>query len=415
MSFLISVVGFILALLTPLASLVLTDPAVMFDDEIQIVENKTGGFIRGVCHPDDNFELIKDANIEWIREDLPLPVNADGSSNIHYENWKREASQFAENGIRIMAITPYPDDYIEIGLDPRVPENEAKIKEIAQFYVNDLKDVVGAFQITNEMGVDRFTYPLTMEEAARFIGIQLEAMQPVKGNIITGYNLTAQGLLELPGLMKPWHQYCDYVGLDLYLGCFEGFTKSIEQNIVALKYVRRVTGKPVIMCEFGYIGLGEPKTDKERIAVLEKYGYSSEEEAIADIDNFIAKLPGSIPVEFEQYKEESVDFRAQLLFNGEYRNHIYCELPEGYGLYGYEHTPEGQAKFYEYMLAKAADLDFVVGSFIYCWQDSGACYICDQEECPVETKWGLIDYAGNPKQAYYAVQNGYGKIRGKVK
>ena len=226
MSFLISVIGFILALLTPLASLVLTDPTAAFDSEIQLLEEKTGGYIRGLCHPDNNYALIKDANIEWIREDLPLPVNADGTPNIYYEYWKQGALQLAENGIRIMAITPYPDEYIEIGLDPRVPENESKIKEIAQFYVNDLKEVVGAFQITNEMGVDRFTYPLTMEEAARFIGIQLEAMHPIKGNIITGYNLTAQGLLQFPGLMTPWHQYCDYVGLDLYLCCFDDFFSS---------------------------------------------------------------------------------------------------------------------------------------------------------------------------------------------
>ncbi len=412
MSFLTSVLGFILALLTPLASLILTDPSVPFDKEIGIVEEKVGGFIKGICHTHEEYDLITDANIEWLREDMPLPFDANGNISPSYQHWKAEMQEYNENGIRIFGVTPYPDEYIEIGLDPRVEENEAKIKEIAQFYVNDLRGIVGAYQITNEMGVDRFTEPLTLDEAARFIGIQLEAMDSVKGDIIVGYNLCAQALLTLPGLMQPYHKYCDYVGIDIYLGCFENITKSIDQFMVALKYVRRVTGKPVMLCEFGYIGLGEPKTAAEKKAVLESYGYSSEKEAIADIDNFIAKLPPDIKDEFDRfYANASTEEKAELLFNGEYTNHIYCELTEGTGLYGYDHTPEGQAKFYKDLIPKIKKLDFVVGAFVYNWQDSGSCYVCGQNECPVETKWGIIDYEGNPKPSYYAIQKAFGDIK----
>lgn len=411
MSFLISVLAFILAVLTPLVNILFTDITVPFDEEIQIVEEKAGGFIKGICHTHNEYDMINEANIEWIREDMPMPINADGSTNISYLNWKAEMQEYVSNGIKVMGITPYPDEYIEIGLDPREAENEAKIKEIAEFYMNDLKGLVDAFQITNEMGVDRFTYPLTMEEAARFIGIQLEAMDPIKGDVIIGYNLCAQALLTLPGLMKPYHDYCDFVGVDLYLGSFENILKNIDQYTVAMKYVRRVTGKPVILCEFGYIGLGEPKTAEEKKAVLESYGYSSEKEAIADIDNFISKLPEDIREEFElQYADESDEYKAQLLFQGEYKNHIYCELTEGTGLYGYEHTPEGQAKFYADIIPMIEDLDFVIGAFIYCWQDSDDCYVCGQAECPIETKWGIINYDGTPKPAYYAVQKAFGDI-----
>mgnify|MGYP003317637775 CR=1 FL=1 len=34
--------------------------------------------------------------------------------------------------------------------------------------------------------------------------------------------------------------------------------------------------------------------------------------------------------------------------------------------------------------------------FIYCYQDSDKCYVCGQADCPVETKWGLVDAQGNP-------------------
>lgn len=410
-TFLMSIIGFILAVLTPFANLLLNDLSVPFDKNISITEEKVGGFIKGICHTHNEYDLINEANIEWIREDMPMPILADGTPNPSYLNWKAEMREYLDNGIRVMGITPYPDEYIEIGLDPRVPENEAKIKEIAEFYITDLKGMVDAFQITNEMGVDRFTYPLTMEEAARFIGIQLEAMDPIKGDVIIGYNLCAQALLNLPGLMKPYHQYCDYVGVDLYLGSFENILKNINQYTFALKYVRLATGKPVILCEFGYIGLGEPKTAAEKKAVLESYGYSSEKEAIADLDNFISKLPKDIREEFElQYADESDEYKAQLLFQGEYKNHIYCELTEGTGLYGYEHTPEGQAKFYKDIIPKIESLDFVIGAFIYCWQDSDDCYVCGQAECPIETKWGIIDYEGNPKPAYYEIQKAFAAI-----
>ncbi len=410
-TFVMSILGFILAVLTPFANLLLTDPSVPFDENIAIAEEKVDGFIKGICHTHNEYDLINEANIEWIREDMPMPILADGTPDPSYLRWKEEMKEYLDNGIRVMGITPYPDEYIEIGLDPRVPENEAKIKEIAEFYITDLKGMVDVFQITNEMGVDRFTYPLTMEEAARFIGIQLEAMNPIKGDVLIGYNLCAQALLNLPGLMKPYHQYCDYVGVDLYLGSFENILKNIDQYTFALKYVRRVTGKPVILCEFGYIGLGEPKTAAEKKAVLESYGYSSEKEAAADVDNFISKLPKDIREEFElQYADETDEYKADLLFKGEYKNHIYCELTEGTGLYGYDHTPEGQAKFYEDIIPKIEKLDFVIGAFIYCWQDSDDCYVCGQAECPIETKWGIIEYNGTPKPAYYAIQKAFGEI-----
>jgi hypothetical protein len=95
------------------------------------------------------------------------------------------------------------------------------------------------------------------------------------------------------------------------------------------------------------------------------------------------------------------------MFDGEYSNHLYRELPEGFGLYGFPHTPEGQAEFFSYVIPKVRDLDYVVGSFIYCWEDSGDCYVCGQTDCPVETKWGLIDGEGNPKPSYYAVKEAF--------
>jgi len=407
MNFLFKIIGLLLTIITPLASFIVIDPTVPFDKEIGVVEEKVGGYMKGVCHAEPQYDLLKGANIGWIRDDIPFAFNKDGSLSQSYINWKAETKAYADNGLKVMAITPYPEDFIEYGLDPRVPENKQAIQDIAKFYLNDLKDIVGAFQITNEMGIDRFTLPLTLEEAADFIGMQLEAMYPDRGNIIIGYNLGGLAILQLPGLMKEYHKYCDYVGLDMYLGCFEPVLKNPNQYITILNFVRRITGKPIIMCEFGYIGLGEPKTKEEKQAILEGYGFSSEKEARENIDEFIANLPPDLADEFDKYADETPEYRANQMFDGEYSNHLYRELPEGFGLYGFPHTPEGQADFFSYVIPKVRNLDYVVGSFIYCWEDSGDCYVCGQTDCPVETKWGLIDGEGNPKPSYYAVKEAF--------
>ncbi len=401
------ILGFLLALLTPILSFLLTDITGPCNNEVEIALEKTDGFLKGVCHAEPQYDLIKEANIGWFRDDIPFPYDKDGNLSQSYIRWKEYVKAYADNGIRIFAITPYPEDFIDYGLDPRDPANREAIQDIARFYVEDLRGIVGAFQITNEMGIDRFTYPLTMDEAYDFIGMQLEAMYPIRGDILIGYNLAALSIATMPIEMKEYHKYCDYVGVDLYLGCFENLLKNPNEYIVILNYVRKVTRKPVILCEFGYIGLGEPKTATEKKAILESYGYSSEEEARADIDNFIKALPPELANEFDKYADETPEYRADLMFDGEFSNHLYRELEDGFGLYGLPHTPEGQADFFSYIIPKIRKLDYVIGAFIYMWDDSSDCYVCGQSDCPVETKWGLVDGNGNPKPSYYAVQKAF--------
>ncbi len=401
-------IALLLAILTPLLTLITWSPFAKFDDEISVVEEKVDGFIKGVCHAEPQYDLLNEGNIEWFRDDIPFPYDEDGNLSKSYINWKKESLEYTKNGVRIFGITPYPDDYIEYGLDPRDPANKEAIQDIARFYVEDLKGIVGAFQVTNEMGIDRFTLPLTLDEAADFIGIQLEAMYPVRGDIIIGYNLGGLSIATLPFKMMEYHKYCDYVGVDMYLGCFEPVLKLPDQMVTILNFVRKVTGKPIVLCEFGYIGLGEPKTDFEKMKIMWSYGFLNERHASRHIDDFIGRLPEEMKEEIlEDYSDLSDKEKADLIFNGEYSNHLYCELQDGYGLYNYPHTPEGQAEFFKYIIPKLRKLDYLVGMFVYCWQDSGDCYVCGQVECPVETKWGLVDYEGNPKPSYYAVREAY--------
>lgn len=377
------------------------------EGEMRAIREKSG-FIAGVCHPRPEYDRIKTANIGWIRQDIPLPFDENGNVTRSYQNVKENLRKYVENGIQVMAVTPNPYSYLAAGLDIRNEEDIPQIQQIARFYVQDLRDIVGLFQVCNEMGVDRFTKPFTLDEAAKFIGVQLEAMYPLRGNIRIGYNLGGLGILQLPKLMKPYNQYADYVGADLYFGSFENVVKSLDTYTAVLKAIHAVTRKPLILAEFGYIGCGEPKTDEEKQRILEQYGVHSEEEARENIDAFIEKLPEPLHDEFEEYYADlSAKEKADLLFKGEFAHHLYRELSEGVSLRGYAHTPDGQAKFFADLIPKLKALDFLMGTFVYMWDDSEFCYICGQADCPIETGWGIVDGQGVEKPAYYAVQKAF--------
>ena len=401
----------LLSLLVPLNLWMSFHPAAKIDPQVKTVLEKTGGFMKGCCHTHQDYKLLKGANIGWTRGDIPFPYNKDGSISNYYKSWKSEMKEYVKNGVKVFAVTPYPDDYIEYGLDPRKPENKAAIQKIAKFYVEDLKGIVGAFQITNEMGIDRFTLPLNLDEAVDFIGMHAEVMYPATrdSNVIIGYNIVNP---TVAFKMLKYNKYLDYIGFDLYIGCFEEFVHDINLYQVLLGLIRAISQKPLILCEFGYIGYGEALNKSEKKALLQGYGYSSEEQAVNDMDDFLDELPPDMSDEIrELYPNASDEELGEMIFKGEYANHFYKSLPARCKLWGYDHTPEGQAKFYYDLIPRLRRLDYLCGAFVYCWADSSHCYVCGQAECPVETGWGLIDGKGDPKPAYYAVRDGFSDVR----
>lgn len=51
------------------------------------------------------------------------------------------------------------------------------------------------------------------------------------------------------------------------------------------------------------------------------------------------------------------------------------------------------------------------GLIVYCWSDSDRCYVCGQEDCPTETRWGLVTCDDKEKPSYYAVKEAFGNIK----
>ncbi|MDR2753606.1 MAG: hypothetical protein LBB50_04770 [Oscillospiraceae bacterium] len=378
--------------------------------EAEACRKKVGGFIKGICHPNEDCEQIRGAGIRWTREDIPFPFDKTGAIREDYLHWKEKQKRYRAGKVRVMAVTPYPHDFIEHGgIDPRLPENEARVREIAAFFIHDLKDIVEAIQITNEMGVPRFTLPLTMDEAARFIGVQLAAMHPHRGDIIIGYN-SAGPQSDLHAKMRPWLQYCDYVGIDIYIGCFVSAGSWLQMFDLLLRYLWSMTGKPIILTEFGYISGGAPKSPAEKRAVLERYGVRSEAEAREKIDMVMDNIHLQNQKMWDYITHNASGSYADFLFQLDFRNHFYSLMPEHTLIKGYPHTPHGQADFYRDLLPRLAKLPFLVGAFVYCYADSDKCYVCGQDDCPTETRWGLVTCDHKEKPAYFAVRDAFSRI-----
>lgn len=368
------------------------------DKRVQALTEQCGGFIYGVCHPNENYDMLADAGLKWVRFDIPYPYAADGSISRNYLNFKDRAKGYTDRGFKVMAVTPYPKDYINIGgFDP--VENAEKTQEIAVFLYNDLKDITGAFQITNEMGLEGFMKPLTLEQAAVFIGVQLEALAPITGDFPIGYN-SAGIFKDLHKLMKPYLPYCDYVGIDLYNGN-QGNSKA-KSYADDVKELYRITHKPIIVQEFGFWSVGGPKTAEQKAEILAYYGYTSEAEAVADGQNFINKLPRQFQQRMKDLYPDDEAHWAELVFSKEYQ-HFYGET-DAKTMENVPHTPEGQAEYFRRVMGGLNKLNCLAGMIIYCCQDMEYCYVCGHSWCPFETKWGLFNIDGTPKPAYYAVK-----------
>lgn len=368
------------------------------------------GFIKGVTTATENFSQIKEAGIEWIRAGIPAPFLKDGSINPRYAEFKETCLRYKENGIKVMGITPLPSEYLRNGLDMREEGGEARLREVSRFLINDLKGCTDGLQIANELGMPRFMIPYNMKECIRFLGIQLSEMYPLRDNIIIGYN-SAGPQVDLHLGMKPYHKYCDYVGFDMYLGCFFSLPGFIRLFDVMVRYLWAFTGKPILMQEFGYIGGGKPKTKKEKLGILKSYGFNSEKEAKADIMKFVDALPPHFRNHVKFVCGDDKRVTTDFMFSGDMTNHLYKELPAITVIPGMPHTPEGQAKFFTKVIDRLYKLPFMCGTIIYCYTDFPHCGYCGQSDCPTETLWGLVDRNGNPKPSYYAVKEQFEKIK----
>ncbi len=406
---------------------------------IASVKEKAGGFLTGVCHPNDKLDEVVELGADWVRVDLSVPVfDADGNEvyydfgngQVYYmyrDYYRPMFEQYKKAGLKVFAVTPYPREFLAWGIDPREEKGKIAVMKNIRFFAEDLGDIVAAWQITNEMTEPQFRAPLTAEEAADYIGLVARAIYRYRGDAIIGYNLSATEFATFLPLMNKYNKYFDYIGIDLYLGCFESMTYSFgfaTAKAWILSVQVATNHMPIIFTEFGYLSAGERKTTEEKLAILHRYGAvgdtveEAEAYAKAHIRDFIENeyFPERLRERLETISATDEEIADNLFgtpgMPTDYSGHLYSELGEGILLKGYPHTPEGQAKYFtDFIDNVILEEEDVCGAFLYCFCDSPYCYVCGQSDCPVETGWGLLDGEGNKKPSFYSIQEAFAKCK----
>lgn len=392
---------------------VITGSAEPVDENVRALIEQNGGYIYGVCQPNGDYDSLSDIGFNWVRFDIPCPFDANGYNDgdiqylrNKYTEYKQKCQQYKSRGFKILAVTPYPYDLEnDMGFSPM--DDLDKVRDIAVFLYNDLKDLVDMFQITNEMNVSTFRRSLTPQQAATYIGVQLEAISAEKAKtndtFPIGYNCAdvTESSLELNNLMQPYLQYCDYVAVDLYTG--NQGEASPKDYAKSVRLLNSITQKPIIITEFGFWSEGGLKTAEQKAAILyDNYGYTSEAQAIADGQNFLNKLPSQF---LKTLQQEYPDQQAQwpsIVFS-KYANHFYGETSK-YTINDIPHTPEGQGEYFREVMTELKNVGCLAGMIIYCCQDHDVCFICGHEWCPYETKFGIFNKDGTPKDSVPAIK-----------
>ena len=388
---------------------------------------KANEFIKGVCHPRQNLDMMLEAGLRWVRIDAPFPYEQDrwGEISKQYLEFRSRCEQYCKQGIRIMCVTPYPRSFAAAGVDPASADGLERVRQLCGFLAADFKHLELCWQITNEMNVFHFRHPLSLEQAAAFIlaglrgvrdgaplavcgyntagiggaslGIAVKVAEALGGagigdiNAITGAN-DADKLIEA---LKPYHDLADYIGLDTYKGTWQDGEP--EDIIADVDRAHELAGLPVILQEFGFASAGEIFTFEEVVGFFSNIGYDRLDAVFADPSLFLARVSGRLAEIIGKSPPQERTKNALSLLP-----HIMKKWPGGSRKY--PHTPEGQAAFYDNLLGKLLAHPHLCGALIYSWSDSKQCYLCRADDCPCETAWGITYSDESPKPAYHIIR-----------
>ena len=364
------------------------------------IYQKTGGFIKGICHPKGETARLTDAGIGWVRMDAPYPFEKDGSVCDYHLSFLEEIRNYSKKGLRAILISPYPDTFLDHGVDPRSEEGLREVKRICAFMAKEYAPLGVCWQATNEMHIVHFRSPLTVEESKEFLVASLQGLREGNPNAAIGHNsISHTGDWDALCREIDSRTDCDYIGFDLYNGTWsdggpETFTENIERLYNLVK-------KPVILMEFGFSSRGgNISEDRHEITdYLANLGYMSLEALFASPDRFLDHLPEQLNRMVRSCAPEDKETALCNCFPHLLKKWCATEV--------FPHTEEGQATFYRTLLPILLENPHLAGAVIYCWRDSDDCFSCKATDCPCETAWGLVHLDESEKPAYYAVREIY--------
>ncbi len=341
--------------------------------------------------------LMKEAHIKLERTFFWFPFK-DESMTETTDDYKRTLELiklYKENGIDTMAgissaetsavdslglvsfVRNFPSwtgNYDEDRFYENVEKTGAKIAE-------DLKDLVTYWQIGNENDNVAFKGTMTHEQNVRYLKALARGVKKGNPKAICGHNLCGVpgndgGLVEVSHVgpfLHSVHPYAeqllndlyhgdeelfDYIGLDGYFGSWADGAP--EDWIPYIDRAHEVTGKPVIINEWGYSTLqrGKPRPEADRNRRFNQ--------------------------NVCRYKDW--DYNGTRKWKDQ------------------DHTPELQAEFITECMKIFLNHPYCIGELFFQWQDQAHCWQCGDDDCPSETAWGCIDKYGNPKPGYEALK-----------
>jgi hypothetical protein len=301
----------------------------------------------------------------WVRLsfDFPFDDKLGGKLNEKFLKELEEAKKVRKTGLRIMGVTPlagamaYDEKDKKTAWRPQIPAWAGSIDSDSYYETyqksceelgRQTKGIVDMWQVSNEMDIDVFRGPLSIEQAERFLTAGARGLK--QGNAEAKADINPAGLDTGEALFRALYSKpdtpFDYAGIDGYFGSWE--PGGPQDWIPVIEKIHDITGKPVLINEWGYSSIqGSGKRLKQKVG-----------------------------------------------------NRI-CEMQKWDNAWGKGHTPEEQAAYAQIALKIFGTYPDVVGCFFYDWGDDAVCYHCGQKGCPSECGWGMVDSLGKPKPVYY--------------
>jgi len=324
---------------------------------------------------------IQEAGIGWVRQSFGLPFEdrVGGMVSREYRKSKAWAQRLRAAGLRIMGITPLP------GIGTMKPDAQGGLKltwrnflpdwcgalgseeylktyeAVCTWLARDLKGLVPAWQIANELDIEQFGGPLNARQACDLIARAARGLKSTDPSLVVGHNPAGGGphtSYFFGYLYGRGDGLLDYCGIDGYYGTWiAGGPQDWPAQVAQL---HALTGKPIFINEWGFSSAGNIMTAEE--------------------------IASGAPV---------------------------CQLRKWRHGWGRGHTPEGQADFVRETFEVLRPLrDILMGLFFYRWEDQERCWQCGSAECPAETAWGLVDRQERPKPSFHAFKEAVRRLRG---
>lgn len=319
--------------------------------------------------PAGELALMREAGIGWLRcgkihFEAAAFLQGRGQGE-KFEEVKEKIRRLRAEGFQIMGLTPGPRELKDQAGEPGSAAYFENYRKICGFLAREFHGLIGWWQVANELDIWIFRETLSMEQSAEFLKAGLRGVKDTDRNLKAGINITLfpslpgevdgntdrhEGVFLAKAIYGDRDLETDYAGFDSYPGTWrKGGVESWEEYLDGF---HQLTGKPVVIQEFGYSSAGEMMTETE-------------------------DLSGVYPCQAKKWR---------------------------FGWNG-GHTPENQARFIGESFKVFARKPFVIGATYYSWRDAAQCWQCGEGDCPAETAWGLLDRQGRPKPAYFGFQS----------